>query len=64
MMRAEGLIYEVYDCYACEKATRCFTEGAQYCCADTMCSECSQSPVRFNKAKPDLGHANTSKETP
>lgn len=56
MMRAEGLIYEVSDCYSCESARGCVDEGNHYCCLDTMCSECSQSPVHsFGAGRPDGG---------
>lgn len=54
MVVAPGLEFSVYPCFACTGATRCFTEGAQYCCEGWMCDECGARPV-ISRARRDGG---------
>ena len=44
-------IYSGADCYSCEGARGCATEGGQWCCADESCSECEPSPVNFGRKR-------------
>ena len=57
-MRCPGQIYGVSDCYVCTKAAGCYDEGNHWCSRDQMCSDCSTSPVdfdRFKTKRPDAG---------